>query len=356
MLNNKTKNNHADPYHPSDLFNLNGEGITWEETKQGKQDKKQHVIAKVLACLLIFAADIVFLLNVETILYSLGTFSLPFILFVGSILGALSFWAFVTLVLLCAYLNVRAIVWYRKSLIVDDTPTDSSEDNVLNYVRDNSHSLKLHLTKMILSRKALLKLYGRKDFWKYEYYSKELEYLESNYPKPVGKLSSHIVTQAPIYLPVDLNDKNLTVYIVHSEKFPYKNTLMNCDFDKDSTNFATSSRDLDLEAINNVENYFEKLPDLFAKDEMRDALTAYIYAEHQYYEVENTAKKVLPEWTDDDSVLLEDYSTLRRWYANYRETCMNRIISLIEDYARDLEFKNDQKKTRSEAIRKALTT
>ena len=34
---------------------------------------------------------------------------------------------------------------------------------------------------------------------------------------------------------------------------------------------------------------------------------------------------------------------------------MNRIISLIEDYARDLDFKNDQKKTRSEAIRKALT-
>lgn len=34
MLKNKNKNNHADPYHPSDLFNLNGEGITWEETQQ----------------------------------------------------------------------------------------------------------------------------------------------------------------------------------------------------------------------------------------------------------------------------------------------------------------------------------
>ena len=354
MLKNKTKNNHADPYHPSDLFNLNGEGITWEETQQGEQDKKQHVLAKVLACLLIFAADIVFLLNVETILHSLGAFSLPLIIFVGSLLGALSFWAFVTLVLLCAYLNVRAIVWYRKSLRDDDTSTDSSEDNVLNYVRDNSHSLKQHLTKMILCRKAL-KIYGRKDFWEYDSYNKELEYLESNYPKPVGKLSSHIVTQTPIYLPVDLHDKNLTVYIVHSEKFPYRNTLMNCDFGKDSTNFATSSRDLDLEAIKDVDYYFEKLPYLFAKDEMRDALTAYIYAEHQFYEVENTARRVLPEWTDDDSVLLEDYSSLQRWYANYRETCMNRIISLIEDYARDLDFKNDQKKTRSEAISRALT-
>ena len=354
MLKNRIKNNHTDPYHPADLFNLNGEGITWEETKQGEQDKKQHVLIKILVCLLIVAADIVFYLHIETIMHALQVFGLPTIILVISILGGFSFWAFITLICLYGDLSVRAIVWYRKSLIVDDTPTDSSEDNVLNYVRDNSHSLKLHLTKMILSRKASLKLYGRKDFWKYEYYSKELEYLESNYPKPVGKLSSHIVTQTPIYLPVDLNDKNLTVYIVHSEKFPYKNTLMNCDFDKDLTNFATSSRDLDLEAINNVENYFEKLPDLFAKDEMRDALTAYIYADHQYYEVEKTARRVLPEWTDDDSVLLEDYSALRRWYANYSATCKSRIISLIEDYARDLDFKNDQKKTRSEAISRAL--
>ena len=88
---------------------------------------------------------------------------------------------------------------------------------------------------------------------------------------------------------------------------------------------------------------------------MRDALTAYIYAEHQYYEVEETANRVLPEWTDDDSVLLEDYSALQRWYANYRETCKSRIISLIEDYAHELDFKNDQKKTRSEAISRALT-
>lgn len=88
---------------------------------------------------------------------------------------------------------------------------------------------------------------------------------------------------------------------------------------------------------------------------MRDALTAYIYAEHQYDEVEKTARRVLPEWTDDDSVLLEDYGSLRRWYANYRETCMSRIISLIEDYARELEFKNAQKRNRSEAISRALT-
>lgn len=354
MLKNKTKNNHADPYHPSDLFNLNGEGVTWEETKQGEQDKKQHVLAKGLVCLLIFAADIVFLLNAETILHSLGAFSLPLILFVGSLLGALSFWAFVTLVLLYAYLHVRAIVWYRMYLMEDDTSTDSSEDNVFNYVRDNSNSLKQHIDK-ILHYEEERKTSGRSDFNAYKYCSKRLEKLISEYPKPVGKISAHTIARTPVYLPIQLDDKNLKVYIVHSENFPYENTLTRCDFWRNSTRIATSARNIDLRSIKNINEYFEALPDLFAKDEMRDALTAYIYAEHQYYEVEKTARRVLPEWTDDDSVLLEDYASLRRWYANYRETCMNRIISLIEDYARELEFKNAQKRNRSEAISRALT-
>lgn len=354
MLKNRIKNNHTDPYHPADLFNLNGEGITWEETKQGEQDKKQHVLAKVLACLLIFAADIVFYLNVEAIQYSLGAFSLPFILFVGSLLGALSFWAFVTLVLLCAYLNVRAIVWYRKSIMVDDTSTDSSEDNVLNYVRDNSNSLKQHIDK-ILHYEEEMKTSGCSDFNAYKYCSKMWEKLISEYPKPVGKISAHTIARTPVYLPIQLDDKNLKVYIVHSENFPYENALTHCDFWRNSTRIATSARNIDLRSIKNIDEYFEALPDLFAKDEMRDALTAYIYAEHQYYEVEKTARRVLPEWTDDDSVLLEDYSALRRWYANYIATCKSRIIELIEDYARDLEFKNAQKRNRSEAISKALT-
>lgn len=353
MLKNRTKNSHTDPYHPSDLFNLNGEGITWEEVQQSEQDKKQHVLIKVLVCLLIAAADIVFYLQAETIMHALQVFGLPTIILVISILGGFSFWAFITLICLYGDLYVRAIVWYRKSLMVDDTPTDSSEDNVLNYVRDNSHSLKQHIDK-ILHYEEELKTSGCSDFIAYKYCSKSLEKLISEYPKPVGKISAHTIARTPVYLPIQLDDKNLKVYIVHSENFPYKNTLTRCDFWKNSTNFATSSRDLNLEAINNVENYFEKLPYLFAKDEMRDVLTAYIYAEHQFYEVEKTARRVLPEWTDDDSVLLEDYSTLRRWYANYRKTCMNRIISLIEDYARDLDFKNDQKKTRSEAISRAL--
>lgn len=354
MLKNKTKNNHADPYHPSDLFNLNGEGITWEETKQGEQDKKQHVLAKGLVCLLIFAADIVFLLNAETILHSLGTFSLPLILFVGSLLGALSFWAFVTLVLLYAYLHVRAIVWYRKSLMDDDTSTDSSEDNVLNYVRDNSRILKEYRTKTRLSFYEEILRDDRSDLV-YSHFDKKFKDIESGYPNPVGRLSSHVIAQKPIYLPVDLNFEKITLYVIHTEDFPYKSTLRSCKFGASSTKFVTSVRDFDLEAIENIDEYFEALPDLFAKDEMRDALTAYIYAEHQYYEVEKTARRVLPEWTDDDSVLLEDYSALRRWYANYIATCKSRIIELIEDYAHDLDFKNDQKKTRSEAISRALT-
>ena len=287
-------------------------------------------------------------------MHALQVFGLPTIILVISILGGFSFWAFITLICLYGDLYVRAIVWYRKSLMVDDTSTDSSEDNVLNYVRDNSNSLKQHINK-ILHYEEKMKTSGCSDFIAYKYCSKSLEKLISEYPKPVGKISAHTIARTPVYLPIQLDDKNLKVYIVHSENFPYKNTLTHCDFWKNSTNFATSSRDLNLEAINNVENYFEKLPYLFAKDEMRDVLTAYIYAEHQFYEVEKTARRVLPEWTDDDSVLLEDYGSLRRWYANYRETCMNRIISLIEDYARELEFKNAQKRNRSEAISRALT-
>lgn len=141
MLKNKTKNNLTDPYHPSDLFNLNGEGITWEEVQQSEQDKKQHVLIKVLACLLIAAADIVFYLHEETIRYALGIFGLPIVLFTGAILGVLSLWVF-------AYLYVTTIVWYRKFLMDDDTPTDSSKDDVLNYVRNNSLILKEYRKKL----------------------------------------------------------------------------------------------------------------------------------------------------------------------------------------------------------------
>lgn len=354
MLKNKTKNDLTDPYHPSDLFNLNGEGITWEETQQGEQDKKQHVLIKILVCLLIVAADIVFYLHIETIMHALQVFGLPTIILVISILGGFSFWAFITLICLYGDLYVRAIVWYRKSLMVDDTSTDSSEDNVLNYVRDNSRILKEYRTKTRLSFYEEILRDDRSDLV-YSHFDKKFKDIESGYPNPVGRLSSHVIAQKPIYLPVDLNFEKITLYVIHTEDFPYKSTLRSCKFGASSTKFVTSVRDFDLEAIENIDEYFEALPDLFAKDEMRDALTAYIYAEHQYYEVEKTAMRVLPEWTDDDSVLLEDYSALRRWYANYIATCKSRIISLIEDYARDLEFKNDQKKTRSEAISRALT-
>lgn len=357
MLKNKTKNDLTDPYHPSDLFNLNGEGITWEETQQGEQDKKQHVLIKILVCLLIVAADIVFYLHIETIMHALQVFGLPTIILVISILGGFSFWAFITLICLYGDLYVRAIVWYRKHLRVDDTPTDSSEDNVLNYVRDNSRILKAYRTKTRLSSYEE-RLRGEYSDLAYAIFEKEFKEIESGYPDPVGKLSSHVIAQKPIYLPVDLDFGKIILYVIHPEDFPYKTTLKSRKFGENSTKFATSAKTLDLKSIKNINinEYFEALPDLFAKEKMRDALTAYIYAEHQYYEVEKVARRVLPEWTDDDSVLLEDYSMLRRWYANYSETCMNRIISLIEDYARDLEFKNDQKKTRSEAIRKALTT
>lgn len=354
MLKNKTKNNHADPYHPSDLFNLNGEGITWEETQQGEQDKKQHVLIKVLACSLIAAADIVFYLHIQTIMHALQVFGLPTIILVISILGGFSFWAFITLICLYGELSVRAIVWYRKSLIVDDTPTDSSEDNVLNYVRDSSCNLKRHLDDIRYLKKDISHHANNID-WKMHRLD-ELKYLENHLITPLGKLDVNIIEQRPVYLPVDLENCELTVFVIHNNSFLYKDVLLHPNLYKDSDSFDTGMQKINLEHISNVTGYplLRELPDLFAKDEMRDALTAYIYAEHQFYEVEKTARRVLPEWTDDDSVLLEDYSTLRRWYANYRETCMNRIISLIEDYARDLDFKNDQKKTRSEAISRAL--
>lgn len=349
MLKNKTKNKRTDPYHPSDLFNLNGEGITWEETKQDEQDENQHISVRGLACLLIIAADIVFYLQAETITYALEIFGLPLILFVGPILGVLSLWVF-------AYLYVSTIVWYRKFLMDDDTPTDSSKDDVLNYVRDNSLILKEYRTKTRLSSYEE-RLRGEHSDLAYAIFEKEFKEIESGYPDPIGKLSSHVIAQTPIYLPVDLNFGKIILYVIHPEDFPYKTTLKSRKFGENSTKFATSAKTLDLKSIKNINinEYFEALPDLFAKDEMRDALTAYIYAEHQYDEVEKTARRVLPEWTDDDSVLLEDYGSLRRWYANYRETCMNRIISLIEDYARELEFKNAQKRNRSEAISRALT-
>ena len=275
MLKNRIKNNHTDPYHPSDLFNLNGEGITWEETQQGEQDKKQHVLIKILVCLLIAAADIVFYLHIETIMHALQVFGLPTIILVISILGGFSFWAFITLICLYGDLYVRAIVWYRKSLMVDDTSTDSSEDNVLNYVRDNSRILKEYRTKTRLSFYEEILRDDRSDLV-YSHFDKKFKDIESGYPNPVGRLSSHVIAQKPIYLPVDLNFEKITLYVIHTEDFPYKSTLRSCKFGASSTKFVTSVRDFDLEAIENIDEYFEALPDLFAKDEMRDALTAYI--------------------------------------------------------------------------------
>lgn len=87
---------------------------------------------------------------------------------------------------------------------------------------------------------------------------------------------------------------------------------------------------------------------------MQETLTARMYAHQQTCRVRGVADETLPDWTTSDSVLLDDYKRVKKWYINYRDTLTEKIYDLAQAHARDLRFETDRKTSRRDAISAAL--
>ena len=98
-----------------------------------------------------------------------------------------------------------------------------------------------------------------------------------------------------------------------------------------------------------------KLCEFIAKPEVQETLTARMYAHQQASRVRRVADETLPDWTTSDSVLLDDYKRVKKWYINYRDTLTEKIYDLAQAHARDLRFETDRKTSRRDAISAALS-
>ena len=98
-----------------------------------------------------------------------------------------------------------------------------------------------------------------------------------------------------------------------------------------------------------------KLCEFIAKPEVQETLTARMYAHQQASRVRGVADETLPDWTTSDSVLLDDYKRVKKWYINYRDTLTEKIYDLAQTHARDLRFETDRKTSRRDAISAALS-
>lgn len=98
-----------------------------------------------------------------------------------------------------------------------------------------------------------------------------------------------------------------------------------------------------------------KLCEFIAKPEVQETLTARMYAHQQASRVRGVADETLPDWTTSDSVLLDDYKRVKKWYINYRDTLTEKIYDLAQAHARDLRFETERKTSRRDAISAALS-
>ena len=119
---------------------------------------------------------------------------------------------------------------------------------------------------------------------------------------------------------------------------------------------ATYSATLDATKLpDTITENTSKLCDFIAKPEVQETLTARMYAHQQASRVRRVADETLPDWTTSDSVLLDDYKRVKKWYINYRDTLTEKIYDLAQAHARDLRFETDRKTSRRDAISAALS-
>lgn len=352
----------TDKYHPNDLFKLNGEGLTWEEYKQNERGRNVPRIAggtqvvwgflkkypkRSLVSLGIVIGVSFFCARMVDPLLSFGLLSsLTFSVFVASPFWVKNYW-FSSL-----YNSLKQFASSNKS-DNDNDIQNSNEFSVARYIKDTGRKIRDFYGE-IEYLEAQERKYGKRgDSYMCHFYYKEARKMRLSLDDK--RLPALLNKHPLIFTPAATRGETLELMAVTNKNnaWQWNETI---GFRHSIEGAATYSATLDTTKLpDTITEDIGKLCEFIAKPEVQQTLTARMYAHQQTCRVRGVADETLPDWTTSDSVLLDDYKRVKKWYINYRDTLTEKIYDLAQAHARDLRFETDRKTSRRDAISAALS-
>lgn len=352
----------TDKYHPENLFKLNGEGLTWEEYKQNERGKiapkivggTQSVWAflkrypkRSLAALCIIVGIDLFCIQILDPLLSFGVLGVL----------AVSVFAFFYFGLNDGVFSPlgKALKQFASSnkSDIDNDSQNSNEFSVTRYIKDTGRKIRDfygYLEYLEVQERE----YGeRGDSYMCHFYYKEARKMRLSLDDK--RLPALLNKHPLIFTPAATRGETLELMAVTNKNnaWQWNETI---GFRHSIEGAATYSATLDATKLpDTITKNTSKLCDFIAKPEVQETLTARMYAHQQASRVRRVADETLPDWTTRDSVLLDDYKRVKKWYINYRDALTEKIYDLAQAHARDLRFETDRKTSRRDAISAALS-
>lgn len=359
----KLRKKHApetDKYHPENLFKLNGEGLTWEEYKQNERGvTAPKVLSSVLRWRpkspllflgLVTVADIFYVSMVIPnikLLFSIHPFTVLIFPVLSVALGFANYSG--VFQLFCMIVGASE----SEEDSSDDATQETSSISVRDYIKNTGQK-----AGAFFDRFERLEAKESEAFWNGDRsgckrYRKDLE--KMRFILKDEKLLKILNEHDLIFFPVTVGRGKLTLMAVASENNAWR-WDKNPSFKHSIEGAVTYSATLDTTKLpDTITEDTGKLCEFIAKPEVQETLTARMYAHQQASRVRGVADETLPDWTTSDSVLLDDYKRVKKWYINYRDTLTEKIYDLAQAHARDLRFETDRKTSRRDAISAALS-
>lgn len=352
----------TDKYHPENLFKLNGEGLTWEEYKQNERGNIAPKIVggtqlvwaflkrypkRSLASLCIIVGINLFCIQIIDPLLSFG------------LLGILAATVFTFLYfglnngVFSSLCNVLKQFASSNKSDSDNDIQSSNEFSVAGYIKDTGRKIENFYDEVeFLEAKA-------QEYWDRDTLKMHISYRDKARKMRLSledkRLPILLCKHDLIFVPAIVQRGTLKLMAVTSENSTWR-WNENPSFKHSIEGAATYSATLDTTKLpDTITEDIGKLCEFIAKPEVQQTLTARMYAHQQTCRVRGVAEKTLPDWTTSDSVLLDDYKRVKKWYINYRDTLTEKIYDLAQAHARDLRFETDRKTSRRDAISAALS-
>jgi hypothetical protein len=359
----------TDKYHPENLFKLNGEGLTWEEYKQNERGKiapkivggtqlvwaflKRYPKRSLASLFMVIGIDL-FCIQIIDPLLSFGVLGVLAVSVFAFFYFGLSDGVFSSL---CNALKQFASSNKSDS---DNDIQNSNEFSVAGYIKDTGRKIENFYSELKYLEAQAEDYYDRKSWDMYVYYedkAREMRLSLEDKRLPI-LLKKHDL----VFVPATTQGETLELIAVTSEnnagqwdknpRFRDKKT----GYKRNIEGAVTYSATLDTTKLPDaITENTSKLCEFIAKPEVQETLTARMYVHQQASRVRGVADETLPDWTTSDSVLLDDYKRVKKWYINYRDTLTEKIYDLAQAHARDLRFETERKTSRRDAISAALS-
>ena len=235
----------------------------------------------------------------------------------------------------------------------DDATQEPNSSSVRDYIKNNGQKAWAFFDRVERFEAKAEECFWEDDISGYKLYRSELKGLR--FPLEDEKLLKFLNEHDLIFFPVRVWRGTLELMAATNENNAWRwNEHPSCKYSIEGA--ATYSATLDATKLpDTITEDTGKLCEFIAKPEVQETLTARMYAHQQASRVRGVADETLPDWTTSDSVLLDDYKRVKKWYISYRDTLTEKIYDLAQTHARDLRFETDRKTSRRDAISSALS-